>query len=37
MLLRCRSCSAFYPLEMFLDEMDDGFEQKLGNIPVDRI
>ncbi|MEW6672817.1 MAG: dual CXXC motif small (seleno)protein [Thermodesulfobacteriota bacterium] len=37
MLLRCRSCSVFYPLEMFVSEMDDEFEKKLGHIPIDRI
>jgi len=35
--LRCRSCSARYPLEAMAGEMDDALEEYLANIPVNRL
>jgi len=36
-LLRCRACSAVYPPERFIQELDAAFEQELADIRCDRV
>ncbi|MFP4071586.1 MAG: dual CXXC motif small (seleno)protein [Desulfovibrionales bacterium] len=35
--MRCRSCSAEYPLSRYAALLDDDDEEKLANIPCDRL
>ena len=35
--LRCKDCSARYPLNKLWEFMDEGLEEKLANIPCDRV
>ncbi|MEF8889497.1 MAG: dual CXXC motif small (seleno)protein [Desulfohalobiaceae bacterium] len=37
MLLRCRACGAEYNLERYVREMDETWEEAVGNIPCDRL
>jgi hypothetical protein len=34
--LRCRSCGERYPLEKFIEAMDDEFEAELSQVRCDR-
>ncbi|WP_369692228.1 dual CXXC motif small (seleno)protein [Desulfonema ishimotonii] len=35
--MRCRSCNTRYPLTRFAREMDDDLEERLANIPCNRL
>ncbi|MCX5882202.1 MAG: dual CXXC motif small (seleno)protein [Deltaproteobacteria bacterium] len=36
-MLSCRVCGRKYPLDKFLQDMDDAFEEALGNTRCDRL
>jgi len=36
-LLCCRACGAEYNLERYVREMDETWEEAVGNIPCDRL
>ncbi|MDR3641406.1 MAG: dual CXXC motif small (seleno)protein [Humidesulfovibrio sp.] len=35
--MRCTGCGEKYQLQDFIDQMDEGFEEEVGFVPLDRL